>query len=193
MKKIIFLLGISFLSILTKAESDFIVRPSLGLNWASLTNESNLKSNARIGFQFGGDVQIGYKIYFQPGFFLTNSNMAIKSGNSFSQDLSYTGFRIPVLFGFKMFDSQFERDVNVRFFTGSSAILITSLKSNASFINKDEFQKGLFGWNAGIGFDLKNFFIDGGYEFGLNDALRIADVNYKNNALYINLGFRLKL
>lgn len=192
MKKVIFLAIMSVVSILVNADSGMIIRPSLGLNWASLTNESNLKSNARIGFQFGGDIQYGYKVFFQPGIFLTNSNMVLKSGNSFSQDLSYTGFRVPLLFGFKMFDSQFERDVNVRFFTGPSAILITSLKTNSA-INKDDFQKGLFGWNAGIGFDIKNFFIDGGYEFGLNDALRIADVNFKNNALYVNFGLRLKL
>ena len=193
MKKIMFVTLFSVFSILLKAENEFILRPAIGLNWASLSNEADLKSSARVGFQLGGDVQIGYKIYFQPGLFFTNSNMVLKSGNSFDENLGFTGFRIPVLFGFKMFDSQFERDVNVRLFTGPSAMLITSVSSENGLIEENDFEKGLFGWNFGLGFDLKSFFVDAGYEFGLNDALRVSNFNFKNNALYVNLGIRLKL
>ena len=46
------------------------IKPTFGLNFSKLTDEpENFDQSARVGYQLGGTVEIGKKLYFEPGIF----------------------------------------------------------------------------------------------------------------------------
>ena len=103
------------------------IRPQLGFNSSTLTNSLETAVFAdQVGFQFGADVQLGNKLYIQPGIFWESAKNELKE--RIDGDITEIGvdrIRIPVLLGYRLLS---ERGglVDVRVFTGPNAAYAVS-------------------------------------------------------------------
>jgi len=194
MKKLLF--ALVFAVIAQCAYGQLVLRPQVGFNTSSLSNVENFDFEGEIGFQFGADLQIGNRFYVQPGimFEFVNNKVSPASGNDDNVDLKQNRFRIPVLVGYRFFDIDTDRWFNIRLFTGPNASFLTKTDVDESAVNidKDDFKNLVWGWNAGLGFDISILFIDLGYQFGLSDIIDNLDDAPRNNLFYANAGVRIR-
>lgn len=192
MKKSIIL--ITLLGLVFPATAQFSVRPQIGFNSSNITEDlNNATFSNDNGFQFGVDVQMGGRFYFQPGIMWESANNELREtvdGNNTS--FRVNRLRIPVMIGVKLLDDDADGLINARIFTGPNAAFVINkdLKQTA-LINKDDFKNAIYGWNVGAGFDLAIVFVDLGYSFGLSEVFAASASTARNNLFYINGGFRI--
>ncbi|RLD57664.1 MAG: hypothetical protein DRJ05_09325 [Bacteroidetes bacterium] len=200
MKKAIFTLafivGIAFM-----LQAQFEIKPTIGFNFSKLSTEpEGFDQSARVGYQLGGSIQFGKKLYFEPGIFWTKmgSEMvhADQSDIKFTTDIN--GIRIPVFVGYQIIGGDDENIFGLRIFGGPSMSWITSIEGNDTKLEKDDFNSLLWGVDVGAGIDVWLLFLDIGYEIGLNPVFK-DDPDFpdesndgKNNAFWFNLGMRFR-
>lgn len=179
------------------------IRPYVGLNSSTLSEDlfSNSTSLAGFGYQVGADLQIGNKIYFQPGIQFEG----LSNTKSFNQiegadfTIRRTYLRVPIMVGYRVADA--DANFNVRIFTGpNAAFKVSSSTKNASAevekVINENLKNAIFGWNAGVGIDfISIFFVDFGYQLGLSEIFEETEglnSGARNNLFYANAGIRIK-
>ena len=184
-----------FLMVFTvSAMAQFSIRPQIGYNASNLTQSfKDISFTNDNGFQFGVDMQIGSKLYFQPGIMWESANNELKDvvdGNNNSFRVNRV--RVPVMLGYKFFGPDTEGIVDFRIFTGPNASFIVNkdLKQSA-LINDNDFKNAIYGWNFGAGIDIAIVFVDLGYSFGLSEVFENVDSGPRNNLFYVNGGIRI--
>ncbi len=194
MKKLFFILLFALVAQSTYAQ--LVLRPQVGINTSSLSNVEDFDFDGEVGYQFGADLQIGNRFYVQPGilFEFLNNEATSNTGNNDGVSLQQNRFRIPLLVGFRAFDIDTDRWFNIRLFTGPNASFLTNsdVDENSVNIDKDDFKNLVWGWNAGLGYDLSILFVDLGYQFGLSDVIDNLDDAPRNNLFYANAGVRIR-
>ncbi len=176
--------------------SQLTIKPAFGINVSRLsTDEGNWSNEARAGYQFGGTVLFGNKLYVEPGIFWTtmSSNMVHKDNTDYNFDHKIGMIRVPVFVGYHLVGNASESLFNLRVFGGPSASFVTSVEESVG-LTKDDFSSVLWGVDAGIGINVWWLFLDIGYEWGLNDVYSHNDLgSAKSSALWTNLGIRIRL
>lgn len=203
MKKLLLLLFL-VLAGQTLVFGQFELRPAVGITQSSLKDFTEADFNGEVGYSFGIDLMYGSRVYIQPGIHFESDRNSIYTdfgtfGGTYS--LKVNKIRIPLLVGYKLFNSDTDHFFNVRVSTGPSISLVTSAEDENSplIIGKDDLKSSVLGWNGGVGVDILVFFLDVNYQFGLTDVfeerqfLGIDNQNSKNNIFYLNAGIRLKL
>ena len=94
---------------------------------------------------------------------------------------------VPVMFGLRMFKPKSSFSNNIRFFVGPNISTTVSEKFSSAItdINKDDFKDFNLDAIAGVGVDVRIFFIDLGYKYGLNDY-----INKNGKSSQLNIFFR---
>lgn len=195
MKKIIS----SFILIIVfglSAFSQINIKPSVGINTSLLKSDfSGFESEGKIGYQFGASVLIGDKFYVEPGLYYSTvySEIIVGEIGEVNIDNKMSSLRLPVYLGYHIFGNSSETLANLRVFAGPSIAIITTI-DESSGLTKEDFSSALWGLDAGIGFNVGWLFMDFGYEWALNNALKNEDIsNIKFNSLWANIGFRVRL
>jgi hypothetical protein len=171
------------------------IKPTFGLNFSKLTSEpESFNQSARVGYQFGGSVQIGKKLYVEPGIFWLKmgSEMVHANQNDLDFKTDINGMRIPVFVGYQIIGGDEENIFGLRVFGGPTGSWITKIEANDTELEKDDFNSFLWGIDAGVGVDIWLIFIDWGYEWGLSEVFKDDPNNAKNNAFWGNVGFRFR-
>ncbi len=191
MKRLIFLAVL--ISWCAAASAQFTIRPQVGINSSSLKNISSAEFKNGIGFQFGVDAQIGNRFYFQPGIFWEGTNNTITEANNEETELKVNYIRIPAVFGYKIIAPDDGRFFGMRLFTGPNMAFVTNKDlSEGSLIDEGDFNDFVFGWDAGLGFDIAIIFVDLGYRFGLSEFVKVLDEGSRNNLFFGNAGIRIR-
>lgn len=193
MKYLFFVLSFCFIGSITQAQ--ITIRPQLGFNSSTLTNnfDDAATFGDQLGFQFGLEVQMGRKFYIQPGIFWESANNELREtldgGNS---DFSINRVRVPFMFGYKVLGDDTKGLVDFRLFTGPNASFSVNkdIKETA-LINRNDFKNAVYGWNFGFGLDIAIAFVDAGYSFGLSEVFEGMASDVRNNLFYVNAGIRL--
>ncbi len=199
MKKLLFFLVI-LLAGQTILLGQFELRPTLGITRSALKDFSEVDIKSEVGYTFGVDIMFGSRVYLQSGLHYESNKNKLYPDSGGSSTLKVSKVRIPLLVGYKLFDSNTDHFFNVRANTGPSVSFVTSVDDGESAlaIKKDDFNSSVFGWNAGVGVDILVFFVDINYQFGLSDVFEdnhiqgVEGQNSKNNIFYLNAGLRLK-
>ena len=96
------------------------------------------------------------------------------------------------MFGLRMFKPKGSFSNNIRIFVGPNISTTVSEKFSSAItdINKDDLKDFNIDAIAGIGLDVRIFFIDLGYKYGLNDYINKNGKSAPLNSYFVNLGVR---
>ena len=172
------------------------IKPTIGLNVSRLSDEpESFSQSARPGFQIGGSLQFGKKLYLEPGIFWTQmgSDLVHASENVQDYKMDISGIRIPVFVGYQIIGGDEENIFGLRVFGGPSGSWVTKVSANDNDLEKEDFNNFLWGVDVGAGVDVWLLFLDIGSEWGLNNVFKDDPNNAKNHAWWINIGARIRI
>ena len=176
------------------ATAQISIRPQVGFNSSNLTKDFNRADFGNDnGFQFGVDLQMGERFYFQPGIMWESASNEIRDEiNGTNTSFNVNRLRIPVMIGYKLLGPEAEGLIDARIFTGpNAAFAISKDIKQTALIDKEDFKNAIYGWNFGVGFDLALVFVDVGYSFGLSEVFAGSASTARNNLFYLNGGLRI--
>ncbi len=185
------------------AKAQLEIKPTVGINVSNVSSSPNgTKTSGKVGYQFGGSLMFGDRLYLSPGIFyfqqVTQYAVDNPDGSTTvsTSDEKIAGVKIPVLLGFRLIDPETDPLVNFRVFAGPSVNFNTSTRFSDGF-GDDEIQwkKNTWGAQIGGGVDLAFLFLEAGYEFGLSSSYEgdSASENFKDikhNSFVLNAGVR---
>jgi hypothetical protein len=167
-----------------------VVKPAVGINFTDFSKKpSSGEYKSQVGWQIGGTVAIGKKVYIEPGAFYLQKSTEYESDTSSNINFDISGIRIPLAVGVNLLGDD-KTVFNLHVFGGASAFLLTSVKD----LDKDDFKKACFGLFAGAGVDISIIFVDLQYEWSLTEVsdIETAEVG-KYRSFFINAGVRIPL
>ena len=184
-----------FAGLVFSAQAQLEIKLQAGLNTSHLTTEHvDWKTQGRVGYQFGGSVLVGEKLYFEPGiFYQTITKDIVDTNNAEAVEFKNTinSLRIPAHIGYHILGSQ-ETLADLRLFAGFGATLVTGVNNDVDDLSKDDFKNFLLDFNAGVGVDVWIFFLEWNYLLGLTPVfVEGSDASYQ--AFMGNLGIRIRL
>lgn len=169
------------------------IKPALGINLTDFSKDpSTGKYRAQVGYQFGGTVALGNKVYIEPGLFWVKKSTEYVTEDTNEDDIVYdiSGIRIPVSIGANLIGDQ-KSIVGLRVFGGGSAFLLTSIKD----LDKDDFKTASWGVFAGAGLNISILFVEASHEWSLTNIQKdVAQIDIgKSRSLFLQAGIRLPL
>lgn len=205
MKKI-FTVTILALLFSVAAKAQLEIKPTVGINLSNVNSAPNgTKTSAKMGYQFGGSLMFGDRLYLSPGIFYFQQvtqyviDNPDNSTTLVTSDEKIAGVKIPLLVGYRLIDPENDPLVNLRVFAGPSVLFNTSNKFSEGVINDEvNWKKNSWGAQIGAGVDLAFLFAEVGYEFGLSSTYEgdSASENFKDvkhNTFVFNAGVRFVL
>lgn len=189
--KNLFIITISLLLLTTNAYSQLEIKPAIGINATNFSEDPvNGETSANVGWQLGGTIKMGDKLYGEGGIFWTyKSTKYEEADTTFTFNTEISGIRIPALIGYHLIGGS-GGTLGLRAFGGASVFIITQV--NAFELTKDDFNKASWGVFFGAGLDFSILFVDVKYEWALTDVSSISSFNVgKAKTLFINAGVRL--
>lgn len=188
------LIAVLLCSMCLPGKAQVTIKPAAGINLTDFSKApSTGKYKSKVGYQLGGSVAFGKKVYIEPGlFYVRKSTEYVHEGSGQNQDIKYdiSGIRIPVSVGFNLVGNE-KSLIGLRAFGGGSAFLLTHIKD----LDKDDFKSASWGVFAGAGLDITIVFVEAKYEWSLTNVQK--DVNQieigKSRSLFVNAGVRIPL
>lgn len=187
------LLFVVFFATVSLLQAQLSIKPSVGLNFTDFSkDQSTGKFKSKLGYQVGGSVAIGKKVYIEPGlFYVRKSTEFVQEGaNPNNVDYNISGIRIPVSIGASFVGNQ-SSPIGIRGFAGGSAFILTRIED----LDKEDFKSASWGAFAGIGVDISMLFVEAKYEWSLTNIqkdITTIDVG-KSRSIFVNAGVRLPL
>jgi hypothetical protein len=191
MKNFLFTAVLAMIVIAANAQT---IKPGVGLNFANVSNVSDVKANGNTGWQVGGSIAFGNKFYFEPGIFFQSKSADFKSDdvNDFEDiKAQFSGFRVPVAVGLNILGND-DSTIALRVFGGGSGYFITNTSDDLKNIDVNKAQWGVF---AGAGLDFWILFLDLSYEWSVTDIQQdVTQIDFgKTNGLFATAGLRINL
>jgi hypothetical protein len=182
----------------------FTLGPKAGINFTTLIKDDRrINSDYKLGYHFGGFLRFSPgRFYIQPEVLLTskktdlqinqNTGGSVQTGN---YRVSFTSLDVPVLLGAKLAGNR----SNFRVFAGPMASFNISGRGLEDVVRENEtardyYEKTIFGFQAGAGFDVGALTFDARYERGLTAAanLKRADLGKPSTGLFqLTMGIKL--
>lgn len=169
------------------------LKPAIGINFTGFSQDpENATSSAQLGWQLGGTVSFGDKLYGEGGIFWTyKSNEISENDTNFTFSTSQSGIRIPAMVGYHLLGSGGGL-VGLRAFGGASVYIVTTV--DALDLTKEDFNTASWGVFLGAGVDISMFFVDLKYEWSLTNVSSVTSFDVgKSRSLFVNAGIRLSL
>ena len=188
MRKVVILIFAS-LTISLSSFAQLSIRGHLGINSQKIDFETiHGQIKGSTGLSIGLDAQFGNKFYFQPGINYSAKKFKIDGAGV----ISANKINAPIIFGLRLFKSESAFSNNIRFFVGPnfSTTISENFSSAITDINKYDLKDFNIDAIAGIGLDVRIFFIDLGYKYGLNDYINKNGKSSPLNSFLVNLGIR---
>jgi len=190
MKQMILLLSMVFAATALTAQVE--IKPTIGVNFSNITKDpDNGSASGQTGWQFGGSIEYGNKVYGELGVLYVQESAEFTSNNPDFEDIDFSqkGFRIPLSIGWNILGDM-ESDFNLHVLGGGSANFITGTDG----LDKDDLETTQWGVFAGAGVDFWIFFVELKYEWSLTDISSVTSFDVgKSNSFFINAGVRFRL
>lgn len=200
MKKIIFFtLLLIFAAAPGFAQLD--LKPAIGMNASRFDDDpimddgnDSLQAGSRAGYQIGASLEIGNKIYLEPGIFYNKFNQSFTPTDFEKSDFDFntSSIRVPVYLGWRFFGNT-RSLAGFRIFVGPSVFIPLSVKENNYPVDMDDLKKPQFDFSAGAGLNIWHLFLDVSYGWGLSPMFKDDPIESEIQSFYANVGFRLKL
>lgn len=183
-------LTFAFTAISLISLAQLTLRGHIGFNTQKIdfeTIQGQLKGAT--GFGFGFDAQLGgNRFYFQPGINYTGKKFKIDGIG----DITANKINVPIFIGFRLIKPSGAFANNIRIFLGPnvSTTISERIADAITGVNKDDFKNLNYGVMAGMGLDLRIFFFDVAYKYGLNDFINKGGSAKPLNGFNVNAGLR---
>jgi hypothetical protein len=192
MKKILLLASSVLFAAAIQAQTT--IKPAAGLNFTDWSNDASTgEFKAKAGWQIGGSVAFGKKIYIEPGVFYVGKSTEFVSSNTNVDEYkaALNGIRVPVAVGLNLLGNE-KTLLSLRGFGGLSGFFVTSTGDD---LDEDEIKKSQFGVFAGAGIDVWKLFLDLSYEWSLTDIQKdVSQIDVgQTRSIFINAGIRINL
>ena len=194
MRKKIVLAVISSLFMGVYSQAQVVIKPAIGINATDFSKDPGTgEFKGRVGYQIGGSVAIGKKVYFEPGIFYVKKNTEFVDENTSGledQDFNISGIRIPLTVGFNLLGNA-GSPVSLRGFGGVSAFFLADIKD----LDKDDFNTASWGTYLGLGVDFSILFVEASYEWSLTNVqknIETIDIG-KSRSLFAHAGVRIPI
>lgn len=165
------------------------LRPQVGINFASFTDDNFDGWKSELGFQFGADLQIGGAIYVQPGINYQTTKLTLEDvddGTFETQRLN-----IPIYVGFKLFEQE-DATFGIRVFAGPNfALHLGEDFDEAIQLSSDDIKDLHVAGVVGTGVDFGIIFLDLGYKFGITKYIEVDNADTNKNIFIANAGVRI--
>ncbi len=194
MKYILSVFSIIVFSI-SDTNAQVAIKPTIGVNFTDFSKDPNTgKFKSKVGYQIGGTVAFGKKVYIEPGLFWVKKSTEYVEEGTEPENMKFdiSGFRIPVTVGFNLLGNE-KSLVGLRAFGGASAFILTNAKAEG--LTKDDFKNAAFGVFAGAGLDITFVFVEAKYEWSLTNVQKdISQIDIgKSRSVFISAGVRIPL
>ena len=189
MKRTIFA-SIFTLVFTTLAIGQLSLRPQIGINFPKFTEEiSQGEFEGNAGYQFGVDLQVGGTFYIQPGLNFQSQKLTLKDVG----DIDVSRINVPILAGYKFFESDGQRALGIRVFAGPNFAFTANEDLDEAFvgIDEDRIEDFLLSGLVGAGADIGILFVDVAYKFGLSKFFDDEVSDGSVNLFLVNAGIRL--
>ncbi len=168
-----------------------LIIPQVGITFPHYSGD-DLDSDTGIGFEAGGKIRAGGRLYVEAGVFWSSAGAdvtGVGTGGPTTDDLRIQQVSIPVAIGFKVIKT---RPLAFRIFAGAAPGFPTSVTDNDFGFDKDALNSTLWSGRAGLGFDLVLLSIDAGYDFGLGGIFESSPPapDTKLNEWFLDVGLR---
>ena len=188
MRKIV-ILTLASLTISLSSFAQLSIRGHLGINTQKIdfeTIQGQIKGST--GLSIGLDAQFGNRFYFQPGINYSAKKFKIDGIG----EITANKINVPVMFGLRMFKPKSKSSNNIRLFLGPnfSTTINEKISDAITDIDKDDLKDFNLDAIAGVGVDVRIFFIDLGYKYGLNDYISKNGKSAPLISFLVNLGVR---
>jgi hypothetical protein len=168
------------------------LKPAVGLTYSDITKDPVTgTSSAKAGWQVGGTLATGDRLYLEAGAFYAQKGLnATSTAPSNPFDISgVAGVRIPAMVGLRLLGGEPDA-LGIRVFGGGSAFVVTSV--DATGLSKSDFESPTWGAFLGAGVDFLMLFADLQYEWGLTDVSKVSTIDVgSSRSLFLNVGLRL--
>lgn len=168
---------------------------------ASVQDFFKNNSGNRTGYMVGAYARIGRKFFIQPEVLLSSKGGTFEifkngSATPVNVDVKFSQIDIPVLVGFKLGPLRVNAGPMASLNVSQGSKLGDALKDYTTQNINKTIEQATFGYQAGVGLDIRSFNIDLRYESGLSN---ISQLNLQNNAQFntkvslwqLSLGFVL--
>jgi hypothetical protein len=170
------------------------LKPGVGLTYTDVSKDPQSgTATGKAGWQVGGTVLLGERLYFEGGVFYAQKSTDINSSTpSGAIDLtSITGLRIPAMIGFHLIGEP-KSEFALRAFGGGSAFVVTAV--NATGLTKSDFESPTWGAFVGAGADFLFLFVDLQYEWSLTNVSSVNTIDVGSaRSFYMNVGVKFSL
>lgn len=192
-KSIVPILGACVLAWASAANAQVVelIVPQVGITFVSYSGD-DLDSDTGIGFEAGGKIRAGGRLYVEAGVFWSTAGADVTRvgiGGPATDELRIQQVSIPVSLGFKVIKT---RPLAFRIFAGVAPGFPTSVTENDLDLVKDDLNSTLWAGRAGLGLDLVLISIDAGYDFGLGNIFETSPPapDTKLNQWFLDVGLR---
>ena len=198
-KNTIFTILLSLATIAAFSQLD--LKPAIGINASRFDDDpimddgkDSLQAGSRAGYQIGASLEIGNKIYIEPGIFYNKINQSFTPTDFEKSDFDFNAgsIRVPVYLGWRFFGNT-RSLAGFRIFIGPSLYIPLSVKENSYPVGKDDLKSPQFDFSAGAGLNIWHLFLDVSYGWGLTPMFKDDPIESEMQSFYANLGFRFKL
>lgn len=153
---------------------------------ASVQDFFKNNSSNRTGYVVGAYARIGRKLFIQPEILLSSKGGTFeifKNGSTtpVNVDVKFSQIDIPVLIGLKLGPLRLNAGPMASLNVGQGNQLGDALKAYSTQNINKTIEQATFGYQAGIGIDIRSFNLDLRYEGGLSN---ISQLNLQNNAQF---------
>ncbi len=171
--------------------SQVTIKPGIGINITNWSKDpGGATTSGNVGWQIGGTVAFGEKLFFEPGLFYVEQSTEVDviDSENFKFDNKITSLRIPVNVGYSIIGKE-DGMFSLHVFGGPTASFVLDVKET-ELLSKDDHKSVNWGVQAGAGINLTMFYLDASYEWGLNEFLEDMDEKVKLQGFYLTAGIK---
>lgn len=191
----IFAVAAFLLVCMTTVNAQLQFNPQIGVNFTDVDVELNdligvdPKTEGKAGILIGADLRLGNKFYVQPGLFVIGSRI-VYSFDDDDYEISRYGAKLKGLLGYKFGGDGFA----FRVMGGPTYDFQLGINSEDNpYFDEDDFKKGIFNLDAGIGVDVLFITAELGYSWAFTDTFDedFFDNKPRYETIYFTVGIVL--